>query len=226
MLRLEQIRKSASMHSHNSSKCNSRLLQFTNQPVTNTQIARYRNSISGRSSFGLGNALCLSPPPIPDPDYSQSDEECEQAKISYKTSTLPLPGNRKNSTKMTLRSIDNGSVRHFNIDEIRKARSQLRSSSSFSTNQVIPNATEDGDNSSSGVSSDQEIPVLEQPTNSTCIPSATKQLPSFNSDTNGVSESKESELVVLPPLEFVGNVSPAAVEVLEPPPQFCDSSFN
>lgn len=168
-----------------------------------------------------GNILCLSPPPIPDPDYSQSDEENEH-KNAYKTCTLPLPGNRKNAGKVAVRAADVGIPRNFNVEEIRKARSLLKSSSSFQNYTVISNAIEDGDNSSSGVSSDQEIPIpvfnndeksTSNPTNKTVV-----QLPSINSE----NESKENELVVLPPPEYIGNVSPATVDVLEPPPQFSD----
>lgn len=163
-----------------------------------------------------GNILSLSPPPIPDPDYSQSDEENEH-KNAYKTCTLPLPG-RKAIGKVTVRA-DGSMPRNFNVEEIRKARSLLKSSSSF---QNYTNATEDGDNSSSGVSSDQEIQMAvsngddKSATNSTN--KTVVQLPSMNCE----NEPKENELVVLPPPEYIGNVSPAAVEVLEPPPQFSD----
>lgn len=182
-----------------------------------------------------GNVHCLSPPPIPDPDYSQSDDENEQIKSAYKTSTLPLPGNRKMvAGKMTLRAVDHSIPRNFNVDEIRKARSLLKSSAvPFSNNYtIISNTPEDGDNSSSGVSSDQEIPILVANNNhntSTISSSSTNtnssfvQLPSLNSET--VEPVKEHELVVLPPPEFIGNVIPSipsTTDVLEPPPQFSD----
>lgn len=130
---------------------------------------------------------------------------------------------------MALRNGDVG-AKHFNVDEIRKARLQLRNSASFPVNYTVLANTgnEDGDNSSSGVSSDQEVP---QPTagdagskavvEKSSVSFVPVQLPDAH---NGATpESKEGNLVVLPPPDFVGNVSSAAIEVLEPPPQFSDN---
>lgn len=239
-----QVRKSASIHAHSSLRP-TRVVpgaQPTHHYSNGAVVAvvagggginggvRYKNVHANRNSY------CFSPPPIPDPDYSQSDEESEQNKKAYKTSTLPLPGSRKMmANKVTVRAaVDTTNVtQSFNVEEIRKARSLLRSSTPFSPNYttLINTATEDGDNSSSGVSSDQEISAAAQngdknSLNSTMTKSASSsfiQLPPLGStDTSAICEPKASDLVVLPPPEFVGNVIPAAVEVLEPPPQFSD----
>lgn len=239
-----QVRKSASIHSHSSLRPN-RVVpgaqpanHYSNGAVIGVVGSgagingggRYKNVHSNRNSY------CFSPPPIPDPDYSQSDEESEQNKKAYKTSTLPLPGSRKMmANKVTVRAVENtNATQSFNVEEIRKARSLLRSSTTFSPNYttLINTATEDGDNSSSGVSSDQEISAaalngdknsLNNSSTMNKSPSSFLQLPPLSStDISAICEPKPSDLVVLPPPEFVGIVIPAAVEVLEPPPQFSD----
>ncbi|XP_065226179.1 protein shank isoform X2 [Planococcus citri] len=243
-----QVRKSVSLHSHNSFK-HTRLtnggsgaadaaIGGLHSGAQTLMHPRYRNSYAATTTrSGYGNIMCLSPPPIPDPDYSQSDDENDPKNVAskaamavtYKTCTLPLPGTRKTGGgKITIRAANGPVARNFNVDEIRKARSLLKSSPPFQN--YATNATEDGDNSSSGVSSDQEIPipmaipVFENDDVSTVTtPVSTNpsknnsQLPEVNSD-----QPKLQVLVVLPPPEYIGNVSPAAVDVLEPPPQFSD----
>ena len=238
LLLYAQVRKSASVHSHSSLNRVARI-PFANQLAGGgqCQTVRYRATCA-RNSYAA--ALCLSPPPIPDPDYSQSDEDSgEQAKKAFKMSTLPLPGTRKcSATKITVGgggvggsgSNDELGAKLFNVDEIRKVRKQLRNSATFATNYTVVMgnaANEDGDNSSSGVSSDQEIAQPQSTGNEVeggkrnSVSFASVQLPA---STNGTtSESKDGKLVVLPPPDFVGNISPAAIEVLEPPPQFSDN---
>ena len=234
-----QVRKSVSLHSHSSFK-HTRLVNGGGgvgygSGAQTLMHPRYRNSYAATRSV-YGNIMCLSPPPIPDPDYSQSDEENDpknaatKAAAAYKTCTLPLPGTRKTGGgKITIRAANGPVARNFNVEEIRKARSLLKTSSPFQNYTI--NATEDGDNSSSGVSSDQEIPIpvfqsdetaASMTTNSTAAVASNSsknnaQLPEINCD-----EPKQQDLVVLPPPEYIGNVSPAAIEVLEPPPQFSD----
>lgn len=234
------MRKSASIHSHSSLRQNRGVPgtqpanHYSNGPalgVVGNGAGRYKNVHSNRNSY------CFSPPPIPDPDYSQSDEESEQNKNAYKTNTLPLPGSRKLvASKVTVRAVENTNAsQSFNVEEIRKARSLLRSSTPFSPNYttLINTATEDGDNSSSGVSSDQEISAAALNGDKSSLNSSSSmnksssssflQLPPLSStETGAICEPKPSDLVVLPPPEFVGNVVPAVVEVLEPPPQFSD----
>lgn len=118
-------------------------------------------------------------PPIPEPDYSMSESE-EEADNSVRLATSVLSGNgnvntiKRNDQKAkddtivaetsgnsntSGSSTGSSSMPHsFSVDEIQKIRTQLKSSKSF------PNAFQDGslpegegDNSSSGVSSDQEI---------------------------------------------------------------------
>lgn len=235
-----QVRKSVSLHSHSSFK-HTRLANGGSgggagygSGTQTLMHPRYRNSYAATRSV-YGNIICLSPPPIPDPDYSQSDEENDPknaatkaaAAAAYKTCTLPLPGTRKTGGgKITIRAANGPVARNFNVDEIRKARSLLKSSSTFQN--YSTNGTEDGDNSSSGVSSDQEIPIPVFQNDDAAVVATTAavainssksnaQLPDINCD-----EPKQQDLVVLPPPEYIGNVSPAAVEVLEPPPQFSD----
>lgn len=120
-------------------------------------------------------------PPIPEPDYSMSESE-EEADNSVRlaTSAPTVNGNvntiKRNDQKAkddavvaetsgnsntSGSSTGSSSMPHsFSVDEIQKIRTQLKSSKSF------PNAFQnqegslhegEGDNSSSGVSSDQEI---------------------------------------------------------------------
>lgn len=120
-------------------------------------------------------------PPIPEPDYSMSESE-EEADNSVRLATSVPNSNgsvntiKRNDQKAKEETIvaetsgnsntsgsstGSGSMAHsFSVDEIQKIRTQLKSSKSF------PNALQnadgslvegEGDNSSSGVSSDQEI---------------------------------------------------------------------
>lgn len=120
-------------------------------------------------------------PPIPEPDYSMSESE-EEADNSVRLATNVGNGNKAmNGSVNTIKRNDqkakeepaaetsgnsntsgsstgSGSMAHsFSVDEIQKIRTQLKSSKSF------PNAFQEGvqegegDNSSSGVSSDQEM---------------------------------------------------------------------
>lgn len=118
-------------------------------------------------------------PPIPEPDYSMSESE-EEADNSVRLATN-VSNTNVNGNVNTIKRIDqkakeepaaetsgnsntsgsstgSGSMAHsFSVDEIQKIRTQLKSSKSF------PNAFQEGvqegegDNSSSGVSSDQEM---------------------------------------------------------------------
>lgn len=221
-----KVRKNASLHLHNSSSRSNRISVPTNQN------GRYKIAYSTRNSH-LGG-LCLSPPPIPDPDYSQSDEENEQLKKIYKTSTLPLPGRVGSDKFATMKEMNNSATQQFNADEIRKVRSLLRSltpvSSIMSANytMVTSSPLEDGDNSSSGVSSDQEMIPMAMLNGDQSTKSSYSQLPTVpKPDLASVQETKDNELMVLPPLDLaLENVAQDAVEVLEPPPQFSDDSHN
>ncbi|XP_063991476.1 SH3 and multiple ankyrin repeat domains protein 2 isoform X7 [Diachasmimorpha longicaudata] len=137
-----------------------------------------KKSISTSSS--ASNLSGAPVPPIPEPDYSLSesendedDEEFEmgEAEIAKELekaaardkleSTRETSGNSNASGSS---SSGSSSLPHsFSVEEIQKVRTQLKSSKShpneFLLSQQTQQLVEDGDNSSSGVSSDQDVPV-------------------------------------------------------------------
>ncbi|XP_053999951.1 SH3 and multiple ankyrin repeat domains protein 2 isoform X5 [Hylaeus anthracinus] len=143
------------------------------------------SSVTNLSSISNTNAGPTVPssaaPPIPEPDYSLSesendegeeetddDVESEIAKELEKAaarekleSTRETSGNSNTSGSS---SSGSSSLPHsFSVEEIQKVRTQLKSSKShpndFLLQQTQQSLVEDGDNSSSGVSSDQDVPV-------------------------------------------------------------------
>lgn len=142
------------------------------------------SSVTNLSSIASGangtSASATSAPPIPEPDYSlsesenddedESDEdgESEIAKELEKAAAREkLEATREtsgNSNTSGSSSSGSGSLPHsFSVEEIQKVRTQLKSSKShpndFLLQQTQQSLVEDGDNSSSGVSSDQDVPV-------------------------------------------------------------------
>jgi len=144
------------------------------------------SSVTNLSSIASGangtSAPPSSAPPIPEPDYSlsesenddegedESDEdgESEIAKELEKAAAREkLEATREtsgNSNTSGSSSSGSGSLPHsFSVEEIQKVRTQLKSSKShpndFLLQQTQQSLAEDGDNSSSGVSSDQDVPV-------------------------------------------------------------------
>lgn len=145
----------------------------------------------------------------------------------------------------------------FSVDEIQKVRTQLKSSKSYPNDFLIKQqkhseevAAEDCDNSSSGVSSDQEVPAgpssafeerITTEHSSMTLPSPKNQqnhrvqigalsrnavsLAQLPPPIEGDADEKE-DIFVPPPPEFEGaaisNSSTEAV-VLAPPPQFSDN---
>lgn len=144
----------------------------------------------------------------------------------------------------------------FSVDEIQKVRTQLKSSKSYPNDFLIKQqkhseevVAEDCDNSSSGVSSDQEVPVgpptafddrLSTEHNSMTLPSPKTQnhrvqigvlsrnavsLAQLPPPLEAENDEKE-DIFVPPPPEFEGGVNAAAASepvVLAPPPQFSDN---
>lgn len=120
-------------------------------------------------------------PPIPEPDYSMSESEEEADNSVRLASSVPVSNGNVNTIKRNDQkakddtivaetsgnsntsgsSTGSGSLAHsFSVDEIQKIRTQLKSSKSFPNafqNQNGSVAEGEGDNSSSGVSSDQEM---------------------------------------------------------------------
>ncbi|XP_054266589.1 SH3 and multiple ankyrin repeat domains protein 1-like isoform X6 [Macrosteles quadrilineatus] len=212
-----QVRKSHSLRSPSSSF----------KPAPGSQGANpYAQPIRNRKQQPV------SAPPIPDPDYSLSENESD-------TEPADKTVIRVNQTEGSGgSSTSSGSLPHsFSVDEIQKVRTQLKSSKSY-PNDFIPGA-EDGDNSSSGVSSDQEIPAgppsgfdvnQESSTGTSTLPRTSQRSaltrnavslaqlpPPLEADTD-----EREELVVPPPPEYAGGVGPVMEEVLAPPPQFSD----
>lgn len=129
-------------------------------------------------------------PPIPEPDYSMSESEDEADNSVRLASSMPVSNGNMNTIKRNDQkakeeaivaetsgnsntsgsSTGSSSMPHsFSVDEIQKIRTHLKSSKSFPNafqNQDANMAEGEGDNSSSGVSSDQEIMMnssVEQP---------------------------------------------------------------
>ncbi|CAK9804882.1 SH3 and multiple ankyrin repeat domains protein 2 [Anthophora quadrimaculata] len=138
-------------------------------------------NLSSVTNNNTGNTVTNTAPPIPEPDYSLSesendegeeetddDVESEIAKELEKAaarekleSTRETSGNSNTSGSS---SSGSSSLPHsFSVEEIQKVRTQLKSSKShpndFLLQQTQQSLAEDGDNSSSGVSSDQDVPV-------------------------------------------------------------------
>ncbi|XP_071863859.1 SH3 and multiple ankyrin repeat domains prosap isoform X4 [Bombus fervidus] len=138
-------------------------------------------NLSSVANNNAGNTVTNTAPPIPEPDYSLSesdndegeeetddDGESEIAKELEKAaarekleSTRETSGNSNTSGSS---SSGSSSLPHsFSVEEIQKVRTQLKSSKShpndFLLQQTQQSLVEDGDNSSSGVSSDQDVPV-------------------------------------------------------------------
>ncbi|XP_047989861.1 SH3 and multiple ankyrin repeat domains protein 3 [Leguminivora glycinivorella] len=88
-------------------------------------------------------------PPIPEPDYSMSESDEEAPKPKEPPAETSANSNASGS------SSGSSSMQHsFSVDEIQKIRTRLKSSKSCGDE--LSAERDDGDNSSSGVSSDQE----------------------------------------------------------------------
>ncbi|XP_029680569.1 protein shank isoform X5 [Formica exsecta] len=152
-----------------------------------TIVLNASSSVTNLSSIASGaNGTTVPPnsaPPIPEPDYSLSesendddegeddetdeDGESEIAKELEKAAAREkLEATREtsgNSNTSGSSSSGSGSLPHsFSVEEIQKVRTQLKSSKSHPNDfllQTQQSLVEDGDNSSSGVSSDQDVPV-------------------------------------------------------------------
>ncbi|XP_063229617.1 SH3 and multiple ankyrin repeat domains protein 3 isoform X2 [Bacillus rossius redtenbacheri] len=170
-----------------------------------------------------GGVPASGPPPIPDPDYSLSESEGEAeaeadgaTRTHNNSSAVETSGNSNTSGG----SSSSGTIPHsFSVEEIQKVRTRLKSSKSYPDDFLAAGRGEDGDNSSSGVSSDQDLPPgppcgLDD---GKVRPRPAVSLAQLPPPLEGEGEG-EGELVVPPPPEFL-----AAEEVLAPPPQFCDN---
>ncbi|KAL0839313.1 hypothetical protein ABMA28_016057, partial [Loxostege sticticalis] len=92
-------------------------------------------------------------PPIPEPDYSMSESDEEQE--PKPKSEPPAPAETSANSNASGSSSGSSSMQHsFSVDEIQKIRTRLKSSRSCGDE--LGAERDDADNSSSGVSSDQE----------------------------------------------------------------------
>lgn len=222
---LFQVRKSHSLRSPSSS--------FKPLPASNGTPSGgnpYAQPIRNRKQ------QALSAPPIPDPDYSLSENESDTEPAGEKTVILV------SQTEGSGGSTSSGSLPHsFSVDEIQKVRTQLKSSKSYPNDFLMQG--EDGDNSSSGVSSDQEIPPgppsgfdasSQEPSGNATLPRTSQQRTALTRNAVSLAQlpppleaetDEREEMVVPPPPEYAGGGGgggPVVEEVLAPPPQFSD----
>ncbi|KAG7305338.1 hypothetical protein JYU34_009399 [Plutella xylostella] len=134
-----QVRKSASLRSW----AGPARPQSADEPA-NQYAQPYNNK-------GFTRQNSTPAPPIPEPDYSMSESEGE-AEGGAKPE--PPPAETSANSNASGSSSGSGSMQHsFSVDEIQKIRTRLKSSKSCGDELA---ERDDGDNSSSGVSSDQE----------------------------------------------------------------------
>ncbi|XP_049825338.1 SH3 and multiple ankyrin repeat domains protein 2 isoform X3 [Aethina tumida] len=267
-----QVRKSQSMRTASSFKPTS----TSTPPTKNTTYAQPFRPSRSHSSAGTrrhkkipcsksaSNVVDLSKsntPPIPEPDYScsesegETDEEKDCSNLATRLSSVQLhPVENSGNSNASGSSSGSSSVPHsFSVEEIQKGRSMLRSSKSYPDDFLKKQndagggvALEDGDNSSSGVSSDQEITgsmnseyterlsasiqdnsqtIKNQRPQSGLLSRPAVSLVQLPPPIENETDEKE-EFCLPPPPEFGGNAS--SVEhgpeaVLAPPPQFSDN---
>lgn len=250
-----------------------------NNQLANNQYAQPLKTNRSHSTAGLrerkkkgsgmttsSSATNLAAPPIPEPDYSlsesendETDGESEIAKELEKAAArekLESAKETSGNSNTSGSSSGSSSIPHsFSVDEIQKVRTQLKSSKSYPNDFLLQQQTqqlmEDGDNSSSGVSSDQDVPVGpptgfdDSRNENNPHPSTTEKEnnPKRMSYSSGMltrhavslaqlpppieadAEEQSSDMFVPPPPEF--NAGPSSGNgdelVFAPPPQFCDS---
>ncbi|XP_034245824.1 protein shank isoform X3 [Thrips palmi] len=133
-----------------------------------------KNRLLANQAANQANGSSQVPaPPIPDPDYSLSEGEgsegdAREQEEGIVKSSISHNNNNNEGSGNSESSSGSGSMTHsFSVDEIQKVRTRLKSSKSYPNDFLLnqdgtkdgqEGAVEDGDNSSSGVSSDQEIP--------------------------------------------------------------------
>ncbi|XP_043289495.1 protein shank isoform X5 [Venturia canescens] len=153
--------------------------------IAGTRERKKKSITSSSSVTNLSSSVAA--PPIPEPDYSlsesENDEEEEEEReeeeetdegeseitkeLEKAAAREKLESTREtsgNSNASGSSSSGSSSLPHsFSVEEIQKVRTQLKSSKShpneFLLSQQTQQLVEDGDNSSSGVSSDQDVPV-------------------------------------------------------------------
>lgn len=157
----QPFRGAARSHSTvNSSSTNRESLKLKNK-------AKKKCGITASSSTANLSSLSVGPPPIPEPDYSLSESDDDDDVQSDRRQATPqgvvvAAAETSGNSNASGSSSSSGTLPHsFSVEEIQKVRTQLKSSKSYPNDFLVPNSNtgEDGDNSSSGVSSDQDVPV-------------------------------------------------------------------
>ncbi|KAH1027595.1 hypothetical protein HUJ05_001074 [Dendroctonus ponderosae] len=229
-----------------SSRCNS----------SASNRAKRKKIPTSKSASNIVQLSYTGPPITPEPDYSCTDSEVESdveprdvTGLASRLSSVQLqPVENSGNSNTSGSSSGSNSVAHsFSVEEIQKTRLQLKSSKSYpddffkkqSEGSEKMEVVEDGDNSSSGVSSDQEITTVSSSEYHPSTDSSAKtqrpqasllkrhavslaQLPPPIENENDEKE----EFCLPPPPEF--NETQAALLsaeelVVAPPPQFSDS---
>jgi SH3/ankyrin repeat-containing protein len=149
-----------------------------NSSSTNCDSLKLKNKVKKKSGFTTSSSaanlssLSVGPPPIPEPDYSLSESEGDvesegegggrRRSQAVPQSVVVAATEMSENSNASGSSSSSGTLPHsFSVEEIQKVRTQLKSSKSYPNDFLLQNANtgEDGDNSSSGVSSDQDVPV-------------------------------------------------------------------
>jgi SH3/ankyrin repeat-containing protein len=108
-------------------------------------------------------------PPIPDPDYSLSESDGEEDSVRLASQPAPPPKKEEEKPETSGSSTGSSCVPHsFSVDEIQKIQTKLKASKSYPDDFRGPGEKQEGqegDSSSSGVSSDQEVTITMTLTN-------------------------------------------------------------
>ncbi|XP_026326995.1 SH3 and multiple ankyrin repeat domains protein 3 isoform X2 [Hyposmocoma kahamanoa] len=140
-------------------------------------------------------------PPIPEPDYSMSESDDENS-VKPKSEPAP-PAETSANSNASGSSSGSSSMQHsFSVDEIQKIRTRLKSSKSCG-DELGTVERDDGDNSSSGVSSDQEAQAKPQPRRDKVSFCSSVTVKSSNDviSTEPVHSSSESLATPPPPMQ-------------------------
>ncbi|XP_050561189.1 protein shank isoform X4 [Spodoptera frugiperda] len=153
-------RPTATDNTHNGRKATSlRSWAGPNRPQSADETGnQYAQPFNTHKGFVRQNSTPA--PPIPEPDYSmsESDDEVDSKPKGEPAAVAETSANSNASGS----SSGSSSMQHsFSVDEIQKIRTRLKSSKSCGDELGVER--DDGDNSSSGVSSDQEAQARPPP---------------------------------------------------------------
>ncbi|XP_073967648.1 SH3 and multiple ankyrin repeat domains prosap isoform X3 [Choristoneura fumiferana] len=157
--------------------------------------AHYAQPFNSHAAFHRQNSTPA--PPIPEPDYSMSESDEEAPAPPAPPAETSANSNASGS------SSGSSSMQHsFSVDEIQKIRTRLKSSKSCG-DELGTVERDDGDNSSSGVSSDQEAQAKPVPRRDKVSFCSSVQVKSSNDviSTEPVHSSSESLATPPPPMQ-------------------------